>query len=103
MRVEEDGAPFSGKDYVYPAGVNANVLKRLAYRMQWKGALENGVPYYWERDNPKLWVFHPTAPEEERILGPNLKISTDHLIFEAEKMRVFELGLGHYWTMGLYK
>lgn len=84
--------------------MNADVFKRLAYLMEWRGALENGVPYYMERNNPENYFFHPTAPENERTQGPNLKPGTDHLVFEAEMEEgtdAFHIG-GHYktWALG---
>ncbi|MCJ1434123.1 hypothetical protein MMC27_003489 [Xylographa pallens] len=71
--IESDGKAFLGQDFRYPKDANQDVTRREQYRAQWKEALENGVPYYWERDNPRLWFFHPTAPEEQSALGPNLK------------------------------
>ena len=102
--IERDGQPFSGKDFRYPKGANQDVTRREQYRAQWKGALEDGVPYYWERDNPRLWFFHPTAPEEQRILGPNLKSTTNHLVFEAEttEFNPDTIDDNHYWPMCLY-
>ncbi|KAI4190017.1 MAG: hypothetical protein L6R41_001072 [Letrouitia leprolyta] len=103
--VEQDGTRRSGKDYRYPAGANADLFKRLAYRSEWRGALDNGVPYYTEIERPDNLFFHPTAPEDERWQGPNLKLGTDHLVFEAEMEEGtsnFQIG-GHYETFALYK
>ena len=102
--IESDGQPSSGKDFRYPKGANQDVTKREQYRAQWKMALESGVPYYWERDNPRLCFFHPTAPEEQRILGPNLKSTTNHSVFEAETTE-FNPSTDdddHYWPMCIY-
>ncbi len=67
-------------------------------------ALEDGIPYYWERDNPRLWFFHPTAPEEQRKLGPNLKSTTNQLVFEAEttEFNPSTMDGDHYWPMCIY-
>jgi len=100
--IEANGERFSGKDFRYPKGVNADVIKRLNYRMQWKGALKNGVPYYWEKSGSNQWFLHPTAPENERILGPSLGSMTDQLAFEAEWVNYVHSGLGHYWTMAIW-
>lgn len=103
--VEPDGTRRSGKDYRYPAGSNADLFKRLAYRSKWRGALENGVPYYTENERPDNQFLHPTAPEDERWEGPNLQPGTDHLLFEAETEEgpsKFQIG-GHYQTFALYK
>lgn len=102
--IESGGQRFSGKDFRYPKGANQDVARRQEYRAQWKGALEDGVPYYWERDNPRLWFFHPTAPEEQRTLGPNLKSRTNHLVFEAEttEFNPSTIDDDHYWPMCLY-
>jgi len=102
--IEGDGQPFSGKDFRYPKGANQDVTRREEYHAQWKGALDSGVPYYWERDNPRHWFFHPTAPEEQRILGPNLKSTTNHLVFEAEttEFNPGPIDDDHYWPMCIY-
>ncbi|KAI4231922.1 MAG: hypothetical protein L6R40_007577 [Gallowayella cf. fulva] len=103
--VEADGKRCSGKDYRYPAGVNADVFKRLAYRVTWRGSLHSGVPYYMEKAKPESYFFHPTAPEDERRQGPNLKLGTDYLVFEAEineDTDAFQIG-GHYETWALYR
>ena len=46
--VESNGERLSGKDFRYPTGANSDVMKRIEYRMQWRGALEKyrGTPYY---------------------------------------------------------
>ncbi|MCJ1405733.1 hypothetical protein MMC11_008963 [Xylographa trunciseda] len=68
-----DGSRFSNQDFSYPAGANADVYKRLGrLSHQWGGALQQGVPYYMEKSRPERYFFHPTAPEEERMLGPKL-------------------------------
>ena len=103
--IEADGTQYSSEDFRYPASVNADVFKRLAYRIEWRAALEAGVPYYMERDNPDTYFFHPTAPGNERKHGPNLKAGTDHLVFEAEMEEgtdAFHIG-GHYLTWALRK
>ena len=99
--IESDGQAFSGEDFRYPKGASQDVTRGEQYRAQWKCALESGVPYYWERDNPRLWFFHPTAPEEQRTLGPNLKSTTNHLVFEAETTEFTPASTGddHYWPM----
>ncbi|KAI4281887.1 MAG: hypothetical protein L6R38_003353 [Xanthoria sp. 2 TBL-2021] len=103
----EDEERFSGKDFRYPKGANGDVHKRLSYRMQWRGGIENHEPYYKENSDKDKYFFHPTAPEEERILGPNLRAGTNHLVFEAEtepeNVNAFEIGLDHFWTMAIYK
>ena len=103
--IESDGTKYSGKDFRYPAGDNANVYKRLMYRLDWRGALEDGVPYYKEDSNPESYFLHPTASENQRILGPNLKPGTEHLVFEAEMeegVDAFHIG-GHYRTFALHR
>ena len=100
--IETSGERYLGRDFRYPTGANKDVIKRIGYRMQWIGALENGVPYYFEQTNPDAWFLHPTAPEDERIVGPNLKRGTDHLIFEAETTRLPIIGFGHYLTMAIW-
>lgn len=104
--VEADGTRRSGNDYRYPAGADADVIKRLAYRAGWRGALARGVPYYTEKNKPESYFSHPTAPEEERRPGPNVKPGTDHhLIFEAEMeegSEAFHIG-GHYKTWALHR
>ena len=102
--LESNGERYSGKDFRYPAGANRDVMKRTSYRLEWRGELEEdtGAPYYFEKKkNPDEWFFHPTAPEEERILGPNLKDLTNHLVFEAETIESHTLCLGHYWSMAI--
>ncbi len=102
--VESGGQQFSGKDFRYSKGVNEDVIRREQYRAQWTGALEDGIPYYWERDNPRLWFAHPTATEEQRILGPSLQGTTDHLLFEAETTE-FNPDTNddyHYWPICLH-
>ena len=102
--IERNGQPFSSKDFCYPEDANHDVTRREHYRSQWKGALESGVPYYWERVNPRLWFFHPTAPEDQRKLGPNLRDGTNHLIFEAEttEFNPSTIDDDHYWPMCIY-
>ena len=100
--VGDDGKTFSSKDCRYPKGVNQDPVKRIFYRYEWKEALENGVPYYWEQKNPDQYFLHPTALEDERMIGPHLKPGTDHIVFEAEVTNAFEVGLGHYLTMAIY-
>lgn len=100
--IGDDGKTFSSKDCRYPKGVNRDPIKRVLYRCDWKSALEKGVPYFWEVKNPDQYFFHPTAPEDERIIGPHLRQGTDQLVFEAEVTRGFEIGLGHYLTMAIY-
>ena len=100
--VGEDGSTFSSQDCRYPKGVNRDPVKRTIYHFQWKEASEKGLPYYWERNNPDQYFLHPTAPEEERYTGPELIQGTDHIKFEAEVTRAFEVGLGHYLTMAIY-
>ncbi|KAL8838917.1 MAG: hypothetical protein Q9170_001954 [Blastenia crenularia] len=83
----------------------ANIFNRLHYRTEWRGALENGVPYYMERSNVDQFSFHPTAPENERRLGPHLKPGTDFLVFEAEMeegTENFRIG-GHYKPWAIRK
>lgn len=103
----EDEERFSGKDFRYPKGANKDVHKRLSYRLQWRGGIENHAPYYKENSDKDKYFFHPTAPEEERILGPNMKAGTNHLVFEAEtepeNVNAFDIGLDHFWTMAIYK
>lgn len=100
--VGDDGKTFSSKDYRYPKGANQDSVKRILYRCEWKGALENGVPYYWEKTNVDQYFLHPTALEDERMIGPHLKPGTDHIVFEAEVTGAFEIGWGHYLSMALY-
>ncbi|KAL8690679.1 MAG: hypothetical protein Q9218_003924 [Villophora microphyllina] len=102
--IESDGQRFSGKDFRYPKGANQEATKRQEYRARWKGSLEDDVPYYWERDNPRLWFFHPTAQEEQRTLGPNLKGATNHLVFEAEtaEFNPSTIDNDHYWPISIY-
>lgn len=100
--IADDGKKFSGKDYRYPKGVNRDPLKCILYRTEWTGALENGVPYYWERRNPDQYFLHPTALEDERMIGPDLRKDTNHIVFEAEVTATFEIGRGHYLTMAIY-
>ena len=102
--IEADGTRFSPQDFRFPDGANADVYKRLGYRNQWSGALEKGVPYYKEKSRPEHYFFHPTAPEEERRLGPNLKAGTNHLVFAAEttSLRALKVEFGHYWAMSLF-
>ncbi|MCJ1282912.1 hypothetical protein MMC26_002238 [Xylographa opegraphella] len=99
--IESDGRKFSGKDFRYPKGANQDATRREQYRALWKGALESSVPYYWERDNPRLWFFHPTAQEEQRVLGPSLRGTTNHLVFEAEttEFNPSTIDDDHYWPM----
>ena len=98
--IENDGTRFSGRDYRYPAATRNNTMEALMYRWDWESALENEVPYYWEKRNPDHWFLHPTAPEGERIVGPNLKSGTYHLVFEAEASEYFKLG-GHFRTFAI--
>ena len=100
--VEADGTRFSNQDFRFPAGANADVYQRLGYRNQWDGALQQGVPYYMEKSRPERYFFHPTAPEEERMLGPNLKAGTNHLVFAAETTSALKVEFGHYWAMSVY-
>ncbi|KAL2049735.1 hypothetical protein ABVK25_009958 [Lepraria finkii] len=100
--IEADGTRFSNQDFRYPAGANADVYKRLGYRNQWGGALQQGVPYYMEKSRPERYFFHLTAPEEERMLGPNLKAGTNHLVFAAETTSALKVEFGHYWAMSVY-
>ena len=100
--IDDDGKTFSSNDCRYPKGAHRDPLKRILYRWEWKEALENGVPYYWEVKNPDQYFLHPTAPEDERMIGPNLRQGTDHIVFEAEVTNTFEIGLGHYWTMAIF-
>lgn len=100
--IGDDGNTFSSKDYRYPKGVNRDPIKRIRFRCEWKSALEKVFPYFWEVKNPDQYFFHPTAPEDERIIGPHLRQGTDHLVFEAEVTRGFEIGLGHYLSMAIY-
>lgn len=100
--VGDDGKKFTSKACRYPKGVYQDPVKRILYRCEWKGALENGVPYYWEKKNPNQYFLHPTALEDERMIGPHLKPGTDHIVFEAEVTRAFEIGLGHYLSMAIY-
>ena len=44
--------------------------------------------------------MHPTTPENERAIGPNLKSGTDHLVFEAEASPSFKIG-GHFRTFAV--
>ena len=100
--IGDDGRTFSSKDCRYPKGASKDTPKRVLYRMEWKAAFENEVPYFWEVRNPDQYFLHPTAPEDERTIRPHLKQGTDHLVFEAEATRRFEIGLGHYLTMAIY-
>lgn len=101
--VGDDGKKFSSKDCRYPMGAKRDTPRRVLYRCEWKGALENGVPYYWEVKNPDQYFHHPTAPEDERMIGPSLREGTDHIVFEAEVTRALEIGWpGHYLTMAIY-
>lgn len=98
--VEANGERYSAKDFRYPTGANQDPMRRIDYRLEWRGALgSNGTPYYCEKKNPDQWFFHPTAPEEERTIGPHLKRSTDHLLFEAETTDSHNIGMDHYWPM----
>ena len=98
--IEGNGERFSGKDFRYPTGANQDPARRLEYRVEWRAALEfTGAPYYYEKENPDQWFSHPTAPEEKRTLGPNLKSMTDHLLFEAETTANHNISLDHYWPM----
>ncbi|KAG8533921.1 uncharacterized protein KY384_001662 [Bacidia gigantensis] len=101
--IENDRQRYSSKEFRYPKAVNQDATRREQYRAQWKGNLEDGVPYYWERDNPRLWFLHPTAPEEQRTLGPNLKRGTNYLVFEAEttEFNPSTVSDDHYWPMSL--
>ncbi|MCJ1278475.1 hypothetical protein MMC21_006292 [Puttea exsequens] len=56
-----------------------------------------------EKSRPVRYFFHPTAPEEERMLGPNLKAGTNHLVFAAETTSALKVEFGHYWAMSVYK
>ena len=100
--VGDDGKTFSSKDCRFPRVANCDPVKRILYHYQWRDALEGGVPYYWKVDNPDQYFFHPTAPEDERMVGPNLRKGTDHIAFEAETTRDFELGIGHYLYIAIY-
>ena len=100
--IDADGTRFSASDFRFPVGANADVYRRLGYRSQWIGALQSGVPYYMEQNRTEQYFFHPTAPEEERVLGPNLKAGTDHLVFAAETTSALKVEFGHYWAMILY-
>ena len=98
--IEANGERYSAKDFRYPTGANQDLMRRIEYRLEWRGALApNGTPYYFEKKNPDQWFLHPTAPEEERIVGPNLKKLTDHLLIEAETTDSHNLGMDHYWPM----
>ena len=90
--IGDDGTRFSGRDYRYPAATKNNTMEALMYPWSWKSALENEVLYYWEKNRPGHWFLHPTAPEGERTLGPNLRSGTDHLVFEAEVSASFKIG-----------
>ena len=101
--VDSNGTKFSGEDFRYPTTAVEDSFKRLAYRIKWRGALESGVPYYWEKSNPESYFSHPTAPEDRRMPGPNLEAGTNHLVFEAEMeegTEHFTIG-GHYITWAL--
>lgn len=100
--IGDDGKTFSSEDCRYPKGASRDTVKRILYRSEWKVALERGVPYYWEVKNPDQYFLHPTAPEDERRIGPHLRQGTNHIVFEAEATRNFELCLGHYLTMAIY-
>ncbi|KAL9065495.1 MAG: hypothetical protein Q9161_008200 [Pseudevernia consocians] len=100
--IGDDGKTFSSKDCRYPKGANRDPVKRILYRCEWKAALENGVPYYWEVKNPDQYFLHPTALEDERAIGPNLRQGTDQIVFEAETTSAFQIGWGHYLTMAIY-
>ena len=101
---EENGKTFSSETCRYPTSADHDAIKRILFRYQWKDALdEKRVPYYWEVNRPDRYFLHPTAPEDERAIGPHLKPgTTDHIVFEAEVTNKFEIGLGHYLTMALY-
>ncbi|KAL9584819.1 MAG: hypothetical protein Q9212_001886 [Teloschistes hypoglaucus] len=98
-----EGKTFSGKDFRYPKGTSTNIFEGIAFRQKWKGALKNHSPYYMEKSDPDRYFLHPTAPEEERILGPNLKPGTDYLMFEAESTDAFEISLDHFQPHSLFK
>lgn len=100
--IDDDGKKFTSKDCRYPKGANRDPIKRVLYRCEWKGALEKGVPYYWEVKNPDQYFLHPTALEDERTIGPNPRRGTDHIVFEAEATDVFGIGWGHYLSMAIY-
>ncbi|KAL8658661.1 MAG: hypothetical protein Q9202_007489 [Teloschistes flavicans] len=99
----EEGNKFSGQDFRYPKGANTDVFRAISFRQQWKGALKNHVPYYMEKSDPDRYFLHPTAPEEERMVGPNLKPGTDHLVFEAETTDAFEIGLDHFRPQSFWR
>ncbi|KAI4198196.1 MAG: hypothetical protein LQ350_005432 [Teloschistes chrysophthalmus] len=99
----EKGKTFSGKDFRYPKGASTDLFKSIAFRQKWKGALKHRVPYYMEKSEPDKYFLHPTAPEEERILGPNLKSGTNYLVFEAETTDAFEIGLDHFLPHSLFE
>ena len=100
--IGDDGQKFTSKDCRYPKGANRDPVKRILYRCEWKDALEKGVPYYWEVKNPAQYFLHPTALEDERTIGPDLRKGTDHIVFQAEATDVFQIGWGHYLTMAIY-
>ena len=100
--IGDDGKTFSSEDCRYPMGASRDTVKRILYRCEWKVAFERGVPYYWEVKNPDQYFLHPTALEDERKIGPHLRQGTDHIVFEAEATRSFELCLGHYLSMAIY-
>jgi hypothetical protein len=53
-------------------------------------------------DNPDQYFLYPTAPEDERTMGPNLRKGTDHIAFEAGTTYAFELGIGDYLYIAVY-
>ena len=100
--VDDDGRKFSSRDCRYPKGANQDPAKRIIYRCEWKGALANGLPYYWEVKNPDHYFLHPTAPEDQRTIGPHPQKDTSHIVFEAEATAAFNMGRAHYLTMAPY-
>ena len=99
--IGDDSKMSSSEDCRYPKGAKKDTVKRILYRCEWREALQNGVPYYWEVKNPDQYFHHPTALEDERTIGPHLRQGTDHLVFEAEAA-TFQIGSGHYLTMAIY-
>lgn len=100
--IGEDGKNFTSNDCRCPKGASRDPVKGILYRCEWKSALEKGVPHYWEVKNPDQYFLHPTALEDERNIGPDLRKGTDHIMFQAEATDVFRIGWGHYLTMAIY-
>ncbi|KAL8954431.1 MAG: hypothetical protein Q9183_007123, partial [Haloplaca sp. 2 TL-2023] len=96
--VEASGERVSTETFRYPAAAATDIEKRLDFRLKWRSQLAKGsnIPYWFEKNQPDVWFLHPTAVEDSRNLGPNIKDTTDHLVFEAETTGNFNIHLVHY-------